>query len=101
MNRRRFPHSTHRGSSLVFLGLSVVAFIITYGIVWYFIPMILGTFDAAMTSVMSTMSISAAWTTTYNSMQSTLQWLTPIAAAIGMMLIVLKVLMVASVRGSD
>lgn len=100
-NRKRFPYSTHRGSSLVFLGLSTLAFIITYGIVWYFTPMILGAVDSEITQVMATMNISAEWLATYDSTQSTLQWLIPVAAAVGIMLIVLKVLMVASVRGAD
>jgi hypothetical protein len=41
------------------------------------------------------------WQDTYNNTQSTLQYIIPLVPSIGIVLVVIKVLMVASVRGRD
>lgn len=88
-------------SSLVFLGLSIIAFAVSFGIVWILVPMTLGAFDAALSNSTLLTSLSPAWLATYNTNQSNLQWLIPLTANLAIFIFVLKVLMVASVRGSD
>lgn len=88
-------------SSLVFLGLSMIAFIISFGIVWILVPMVLGTFFTVMDNMNLITQLSASWQSTYNSTQETVQWLIPLSATLGIFVLVLKVLMVAAVRGGD
>ena len=89
---------TRRGSSLIFLGFSILAFIITYGIVFSLLPTILGTFFSAAANV--TIS-DAGWEASRLKTSTTLQTLIPLAASMGMAILVLKGLMVASGRGKD
>jgi len=88
-------------SSLVFLGLSMIAFIISFGIVWILVPMVLGTFFTVMDNMNLITQLSTSWQNTYNSTQETVQWLIPLSATLGIFVLVLKVLMVAAVRGGD
>lgn len=88
-------------SSLVFLGLSMIAFIISFGIVWILVPMVLGTFFTQISNSGILSTVSASWLATYNSTETTVQWLIPLSATLGIFILVLKVLMVASVRGGD
>ena len=83
-------------SSLVFLGISIIVFLITYGITFTFVPMILGAFFTMMPPAMST-----TWQATNTRTQAILQYIIPLIPTIGLVLLVLKVLMVASVRGRD
>ena len=87
-----------RGSSLIFLGFSILAFIITYGIVFSLLPTILGAFFSATQNV--TIS-NAGWSASRDKVSTTLQTLIPLAASMGMAILVLKGLMVASGRGKD
>lgn len=88
----------HRGSSLLFLGFSVIAFIISYGIMFTLTPMILGTFYTAADNVPIE---SAEWAQTYEDTEEVTRWLTPLIPTIGIFILVIKVMMVASVRGRD
>lgn len=83
-------------SSLVFLGFSVVMFIISYGIGFYLIPMVLGVFFSVDMPIGN-----PEWAATNTQIQNILQWLIPGAAMMGIFILFLKVLMVASVRGRD
>ena len=82
-------------SSLLFLGFSVIAFIITYGIMFMLAPIVLGAFFSV------DVNMDPAWEQTKNETQEVVQWLIPLIPTIGIMILVLKVLMVASVRGRD
>ncbi len=85
-------------SSLLFLGFSVIMFIISYGIMFTIAPMILG----SVWSVMDTIEISdPTWQTTYNETRETTQYLVPLIPTIGIFILVIKVFMVASARGRD
>lgn len=88
-------------SSLVFLGLSLLAFIISFGIVWILVPMVLGSFFTAMSNSGILSGLTSSWQATYNQTQTVVQWLIPLSATLGIFILVLKVLMVASVRGAD
>ena len=84
-------------SSLVFLGFSVILFIITYGIMFLMIPAILGPFFTALPVA----SLEGVWLDAHNEVETTLLFLIPLAPTIGIFILVIKVLMTASVRGRD
>lgn len=83
-------------SSLVFLGLSIIMFIITYGLSWYLVPIILGTVFSIDIPIEDT-----SWEAVRDSNEARIRWLIPLVPTIGIMVLVIKVLMVASVRGRD
>ena len=89
---------THRGSSLIFLGFSVILFIISYGIMFTLLPMVLGAFF----SVADNSPIEdAEWAAIYEQNEDIVQWLVPLIPTIGIFILIIKVFMVASVRGRD
>lgn len=88
-------------SSLVFLGLSLLAFIISFGLVWIIVPMVLGSFFTAISNTNLITGLSTSWQLTYNTTQTQVQWLIPLSVQLGIFILVLKVLMVASNRGAD
>lgn len=83
-------------SSLVFLGFSVIIFVISYGIMFLLVPMILGPFFSATPAI-----TDPTWQTTNTNTQNVIKWLVPLVPTIGIFIFVIKVLMVASVRGRD
>ena len=88
-------------ASLVFLGLSLLAFVISFGLVWILVPMVLGSFFTAISQTNLVTGLSTSWQLTYNTTQTNVQWLIPLSVQLGIFILVLKVLMVASNRGGD
>ena len=86
-------------SSLVYLGLSLVLFVITYGIAFIVMPMIFGAFFTMMDN--NGLVINAEWQAIYDQNETTVQFLVPLMPTFGIVIIVIKVLMVASARGRD
>lgn len=86
-------------SSLVYLGLSLILFVITYGIAFTLMPMIFGSFFTMMDS--NNFTISAGWMAIYEQNEDTVQYLVPLMPTMGIIIIVIKVLMTASARGRD
>ena len=87
-------------SSLVFLGFSIVMFLISYGIMFTLVPMVLGMVWTTMDE--TNMPIpNAEWQQVYNDTQLQLQYIVPLVPSIGLVILVIKVLMVATVRGRD
>ena len=87
-------------SSLVVLGFSIIMFLISNGLMFTLVPMTLGQVWTVMNE--NNMPIpDQNWQDTYNNTQSTLQYIIPLVPSIGIVLVVIKVLMVASVRGRD
>lgn len=84
------------GSSLVNVGLSMVVFVISFGLLFYLIPATLGPFFTAMPPVMN-----ASWLAIYNKNIHTIQFLIPLTLSLGIFVFALKVLMVATNRGND
>lgn len=85
-------------SSLLFLGFSVIMFIIAYGIMFTIAPMILG----QVWSVMDGIPIEdPGWAATYEETEETTRWLIPLIPTIGIFILIIKVFMVASARGRD
>lgn len=85
-------------SSLLFLGFSVIAFILSYGIMFLVVPMVLGAFFTVADNIDI---LDASWAATYDQTEATVQYLVPLIPTIGIFILVIKVLMVASVRGQN
>lgn len=98
MNNRGTRKNYHRGSSLIFLGFSVIMFIISYGVMFTLLPMILGSFFTVADNMTN---VNAEWTIIYDDTEAVVQWLVPLIPTIGIFILVIKVFMVASVRGRD
>ena len=97
-------------SSLVYLGLSLVLFVITYGVAFTIMPMIFGAFFnvADISGLLdptacdtSPTSAACQWGTIYEANEDTVQYLVPLMPTLGIVIIVIKVLMTASARGRD
>ena len=88
-------------SSLIFLGFSVILFIISYGVMFTIAPMILGSVFTVMEMSLTNGSMTQEWIDMYNQTKETTQYLVPLIPAIGIFILVIKVLMVASARGRD
>jgi len=89
------------GSSLVFLGIGVVLFIIVYGILFQTAAAVLGAVFTVMDTVLGTMNVNSAWTTTFNEVDTTTQYLLPLIMSLGIVLLIIKVIMIAGGRGND
>jgi len=88
-------------SSLIFLGFSVILFIISYGIMFTIAPMILGSVFTVMEVNLTNGNMTQEWIDMYNQTKETTQYLVPLIPTIGIFILVIKVLMVASARGRD
>jgi|UniRef100_A0AAT9JAA5 putative exporter of polyketide antibiotics len=88
-------------SSLIFLGFSVILFIISYGVMFTIAPMILGSVFTVMENNLTNGSMTQEWIDMYNQTKETTQYLIPLIPSIGIFILVIKVLMVASARGRD
>ena len=83
-------------SSLIYLAFSIITFIVTFGIMFYLLPMILGVFFSLDIPI-----TDPEWNATNEQMQTQLQWLIPLTMALGMFVFVLRVMMSATARGRD
>lgn len=83
-------------SSLIYLGFSIITFVITFGIMFFLLPTILGVFFSLDVPILDT-----DWIETNEQMQTQLQWLVPLTMSMGMFVLVLRVMMAASARGRD
>lgn len=86
-------------SSLVYLGLSLILFVITYGIAFTLMPIVFGAFFTQMDNMSN--STSAEWNAIGVTNQNTVKYLVPLMPTLGIVIIVIKVLMTASARGRD
>ena len=82
-------------SSLIFLGFSVILFIISYGVMFTIAPMILGSVFTVMETNLTNGSMTQEWIDMYNQTKETTQYLVPLIPTIGIFILVIKVLMVA------
>lgn len=87
---------SRRGSSLVFLGFTLIAFILSFAIVWYLVPMVLGSFFS-----IDMPNLSPVWQQKRDEVEAVTQWVPSLALTLGLAILIIKVLMVASVRGRD
>ncbi|MAR18890.1 MAG: hypothetical protein CML44_05905 [Rhodobacteraceae bacterium] len=64
-------------------------------------PMILGSVFTVMENNLTNGSMTQEWIDMYNQTKETTQYLIPLIPSIGIFILVIKVLMVASARGRD
>ena len=83
-------------SSMVYLGFSIILFAVTFGILFYLVPMILGSLFSILPPAMS-----ASWQATNVRTQAVIQFLIPLVPSLGIFVFVIKVFMTASVRGGE
>ena len=83
-------------SSLVFLSISMIVFVIVFGMMYTLAPMILGAFFSVVPPVMN-----ADWQAVNIQEQTTIKFLIGLMPSFGIAIMVFKTLMVATVRGSD
>ena len=88
-------------SSLVYLGLSLILFVITYGIAFTLMPMIFGAFFTVVDSQAFENFINPSWMAIYETNEDTVQYLVPLMPTLGVVILVIKVIMTASARGRD
>lgn len=89
------------GSSILFVGIGIVTYVIVLGIMMQFAPVIVGAVFTTIEDTMVNMNINAEWVALYNDVDSTSQYLIPMMFSLLLVLLVIKVLMVAGVRGGD
>jgi len=65
------------------------------------VPMILGHFFTTLATFNTQSPLSASWQAIYNQNEATAQFLVPLIPTIGLFILIIKVLMTASVKGSD
>ena len=86
-------------ASLIYLGFSVVIFIISYGLMFLIMPAIIATFFSAYEDNQA--ELSPEWNAMYMTTTDQVRYLIPLIPTIGIFIIVLKVLLSASSRGAD
>ena len=83
-------------SSLVFLAISMIVFIIIFGMMYTLLPMILGAFFSVQPP-----SMDASWQAINVTEQNTIKFLIQLMPSMGIAIIVFKSLLIATVRGRD
>ena len=78
----------------------MLMFFIIFGVMFTLVPMILGQVWTTMGE--DNMPIAdPEWQKTYNNTESRLQYIIPLIPTMGLMVVVIKILMISSVRGRD
>lgn len=85
-------------SSLLYLGFSIIAFVISFGFMFLIAPIIMG---AVFTMMDDLTLLNPAWQAAYEQNENNARLLVNLIPTFGIFMIVIKVLMVASVRGRD
>jgi hypothetical protein len=82
--------------NLIHLGFAVIGFIISYGIIFTFTPMLLGSVFTALDSLPD--NPNADWSNLYETNKTAVQFLLPLIPTIGILILVIRVLMRAGQR---
>ena len=85
-------------SSLIFLGISTIIFILSYGILWLLVPITLGVFFSIVNEIPIT---DPNWRSVYEENEELVRFLIPLSASIGVFILVLRVLLVSAASGRD
>lgn len=83
-------------SSMVFLGFSIIAFLISFSIAFYLIPMVMGSFFS-----IEMPTLTAEWQAKRDQIEDITQWVPPIAMMVGLFVFIVKALMAATTRGGS
>jgi len=85
----------------VFLGISVLLFIVVYGFLFQIGAAILGAVYVTVDNAFTQMGITGSWAVTFGEVQSLSQYLIPLMMSLGLVILVLKVLMASGALGRD
>ena len=88
-------------SSLLFLGIGIVLFIVVFGVMIIMAAAILGAVFATLDSVMAHYTLDPFWAQTYGEVRETSGMLILMIMSLGVVILILKIIMVASARGRD
>lgn len=80
------------------MGFSIIAFVISFGFMFLIAPIIMG---AVFTMMDDLTLLNPAWQAAYDQNENNAKLLVNLIPTFGIFMIVIKVLMVASVRGRD
>ena len=83
-------------SSLIFLGFSIIMFVISYGVMFMIVPMVLGMFFSLDVPIMD-----SEWAATQQETEDVVRWLIPLVPTLGIFIFIIKVMMAASAKGRD
>jgi hypothetical protein len=89
------------GSALIFVGIGIVMYVIVLGVLMMFTPAILGAVFTTVGDTMDNMDIDPAWAALFDEEEALALYLIPMMFSLLIVLLVIKVLMVAGVRGGD
>lgn len=85
-------------TNLVFLGFSIILFIVSYGTMFLVAPVIFG----ALYDVLDNITINDPdWVAIYGQNKDLTKFLVPLIPTVGIVIFLIKVLMVAGVKGRD
>ena len=82
--------------NLIHLGFTVIGFIITYGLIFTFTPMLLGAVFTTLDSLPD--NPNEGWANLYDSNKTAIQYLIPLIPAIGIFILIIRVLMRSAER---
>ena len=88
-------------SSLIFLGIGIVLFLVVFGVMVIMSAAILGTIFTVLDGIIAQNPLSPEWQRIYDEVSETSGLLILMIMSIGIVLIVVKVIMVAAARGRD
>ncbi len=89
------------GSSLLYIGISLIMFIIVFGFLFQLMPAILGAVFTVVSNVMIDMEINEEWQLVYAEVDNLSRYLITLVMTLGIVVLIIKVLMIASVHSSD
>ena len=86
-------------ASIVFLGISVITFAITYGLAFWFMPIIFGNVFSSIdpNSIMN----DTSWLNMYQTNHDLVKYLTPLIPTLAIVIFVIKVMLSSSAMGRD
>lgn len=86
---------------MLFLAIGIVTYVIVLGMLMQFTPMILGTVYTVVGDLVGTSNMNEDWVVIYNDLDELSRTLVPMVFSLLLVLLVIKVLMAAGVRGGD
>jgi len=82
--------------NLIHLGFTVIGFIITYGLIFTFTPMLLGAVFTTLDALPE--NPNEGWANLYDSNKTAVQFLVPLIPAVGIFVLIIRILMRSAER---
>lgn len=86
-------------SSIVFLGLSVITFAISYGLAFWFMPIIFGNVFSSI--IPTQVTDNSTWLGMYVTLEDLIKYLTPLIPTLAIVIFVIKVMLSSAAMGRD